>query len=268
MCEFCVQHGEGKVWYLAMQNYSRALLDDDARLDYLAHFANDFEQNVPPTMARLEWLSRTPLHGAAKPWLKRTMQRDHYGQVVPMEDVEQILSQVDGIARLPCVCRRVTTGQREARYCYALTGDPRLAEVLDDSFSLEYLTPAEAISAVRRLDQEGLVHSVWTFKTPFIGALCNCDQDCIAYRICHSRGYFQLMFRAEYVARVDPAACNGCKQCLRQCQFGAIRYSAANKKAEIDARQCYGCGVCRAACTRDAIGLHARAADPVAAGVW
>ncbi len=83
----------------------------------------------------------------------RNQKRDHFGQVVPVEEVEQILAQVDGIARLPCVCRRVTTGQKEARYCFALTGDPRLAEVLDDTFSLEYLSPAEATEAVRELDE-------------------------------------------------------------------------------------------------------------------
>lgn len=268
MCEFCVQHGDGQKWYLAMRNYSRELLDQQGRLDYLAYFANDFERNVPPTLEKLEWLSHTPLREPAKPFLKKQMQQDHYGQVVPLEEVEQILRQVDGIARLPCVCRRVTTGQKEARYCFALTGDPRLAEVLDDSFSLEYLTPDEAIAAVRKLDDDGLVHSVWTFKTPFIGALCNCDQDCIAYRICHARGYFQLMFRAEFVAQVNADVCTGCKQCLRQCQFGAIRFSAANKKVAIDPRQCYGCGVCRAACARDAITLTARSEHPAAAAVW
>ncbi len=26
MCEFCIQHGEGKQWYLQMKNYSNELL--------------------------------------------------------------------------------------------------------------------------------------------------------------------------------------------------------------------------------------------------
>lgn len=268
MCEFCVQHGDGQKWYLAMQNYSRELREQDGRIEYMVDFVNTFEERTPPNLAQLDALSRTPFHGLAKPFLTRAQKQSHFGQVVPVEEVEQILQQVDGIARLPCVCRRVTTGQKEARYCFALTGDPRLAEVLDDSFSLEVLSPAEATEAVRELDEKGLVHSVWTFKTPYIGGLCNCDQDCIAYRICHARGYFQIMFRGEYVAGVDPDACNGCRNCMRQCQFGAIRYSLVNDKVEIDPRQCFGCGVCRAACHRDAISLHARAEDPVAAKIW
>lgn len=166
------------------------------------------------------------------------------------------------------MCRRVTTGQPNARYCFTLTASEPLAAELDDSFNLEYLTPDEAIAAVQEMDKEGLIHSVWTFKSPYIGALCNCDQDCIAYRICHARGYFQMMFKGEYVAAVNPDACNGCRNCMRQCQFGAIRYSVANEKVEIDPRQCYGCGVCRAACHHDAITLHDRAVDPVAARMW
>ncbi len=179
MCEFCVQHGDGQKWYLAMKNYSRELMDQDGRVEYMIEFANGFEERAPRNLA-----------------------------------------------------------------------------------------PAEAIESVRKLDDQGLAHSVWTFKTPYIGALCNYDQDCIAYRICHSRGYFQIMFRAEFVAHVAPDACNGCKNCMRQCQFGAIRYSAANDKVEIDPRECFGCGVCRAACHKDAIALRARANDPVAARVW
>ena len=110
----------------------------------------------------------------------------------------------------------MTTGDKNARYCYGLTLDRQLMDALDDSFSLEILTREEALSSIRKLDQEGLVHSVWTFKTPAIGGLCNCDQDCMAYRITHERRFFQNMFRAEYVAGVDPQACSGCRVCLRR----------------------------------------------------
>ena len=268
MCEFCVQHGDGKKWYLTMKNYSRELIEQDNRIAYMVGFANGFEQNVPPTLDKLDALSHTPLHGLAKPYLTHQLKRDHYGQVVPIEEIEQILLSLDKIVRLPCVCRRVTTGERDARYCFALTTHPQLMAELDDSFSLEYLTPTRAIDLMREMDKEGLIHSVWTFKTPYIGAICNCDQDCIAYRICHARAYFPIMFRGESIASVDAANCNGCRVCMRQCQFGAIRYSAVHDKVEIDPHQCYGCGVCRAVCNKNAITLHARAGDPVAAHIW
>ena len=44
------------------------------------------------------------------------------------------------------------------------------------------------------------------------------------------------MFRAEYVASVHPDLCNGCRQCMRVCQFSAMGYSAASEKVVIDPR--------------------------------
>jgi heterodisulfide reductase subunit A-like polyferredoxin len=77
-----------------------------------------------------------------------------------------------------------------------------------------------------------------------------------------------IMFRAEYVAALDPEACGGCRQCMRVCQFGAISYSASLRKAVIDQRGCYGCGICRAVCPKGAIRLEDRSKVPVAAGLW
>jgi heterodisulfide reductase subunit A-like polyferredoxin len=121
---------------------------------------------------------------------------------------------------------------------------------------------------LREHEKEGLCHTVWTFIAPFIGGFCNCDRsDCLAMRSTVTYR-MPVMFRAEYVAEVNPELCNGCRQCMRVCQFGAISYSAAQKKVLIDPRQCYGCGICRASCTKDAILLHDRSTIPVAATIW
>lgn len=268
MCEFCMQHGEGKKWYLTMENYSHDLLDQKGRQKYAAEFLNGFVQRVPRSLQKLDQIRATPLIKLARPILTHIQKQDHYGQVVPIEEVEKIFELVQGAVRLPCVCRRVTTGNMNARYCYGLTLNQQLMDALDDSFSLETLTREEALESIRKLDKEGLVHSVWTFKTPFIGGLCNCDQDCLAYRITHARRDYPLMFRAEWVAAVSADACNGCRLCMRQCQYGAIRYSSNNRKVIIDPTACYGCGVCRAVCKKSAIQLSPRESVKEAAGIW
>ena len=268
MCEFCTQHGEGNKWYLNMENYSRDLLEQDNRRDYIVQFLNTFEANTPASIASVDNLSRSPIAPLSRWFLSRNAKRDHFGQVLPIEDVEQVFNLVTEVVRLPCVCRKVTTGNKNARYCYGLTLDRRLRDSLDDSANLEILSAEQALTHVRDLDKEGLVHSVWTFKTPYIGGLCNCDQDCMAYRITVERKYFKNMFRAEYVANVEWDACNGCKACIRQCQFGALRFSSVNKKVIVDPHACFGCGVCRTSCHHDAINLLNRNTHPVAVEIW
>ena len=137
-----------------------------------------------------------------------------------------------------------------------------------DTSDLEKLTKEEALHNFRQYEKEGLCHTVWTFVAPFIGGICNCDRsDCGAMRSTVVQNY-PVMFRAEYVTEVNPELCNGCRVCMRVCQFGAIGYSTANKKAFIDQKRCYGCGICRASCTKNAITLNDRSAIPAVANPW
>jgi MinD superfamily P-loop ATPase len=55
---------------------------------------------------------------------------------------------------------------------------------------------------------------------------------------------------------------------MRVCQFGAMAYSAANKKAFVDQTACYGCGVCRSACSKQAVALKPRREVAAVANLW
>ncbi len=282
MCEFCLKHGEGKKWYLQAKNYSDDLLSDVGRRRFIEGFATQNPEEVAGAVGRMENLEKLPriVRGMLTRRVTRKMKKVHYGQVVPIEEVERIFEFIGSIVRVACICRKITLG-KEKRYCYGVTLDPKggglrsIIQGLDkvtvggpDTGGFETLTKEEALAAFRAHEHEGLCHSVWTFVTPFIGGICNCDRaDCLAMR-CTVSHSVPMMFRAEYVAAVDPEVCSGCRECLRLCQFGAIGYSASNKKAVIDPRWCYGCGVCRAACKKNAIRLSDRASNPVAAARW
>jgi Pyruvate/2-oxoacid:ferredoxin oxidoreductase delta subunit len=281
MCEFCHKHGEGKKWYLRAENYSEDLLSDVRRRKYIEDFVSGPE-HLREALEELERLDQAPaIVRRALTWaLSNRQKKVHYGQVVPIEDMERIFGFVNTIVRLPCICRKVTLG-KEKRYCYGLSISPgggefsRLLTGLEHSYlkgpdtsEFEVLTREEALQALRGHEREGLCHTVWTFHTPFIGGLCNCDRsDCIAMKATVTHD-FPVMFRAEYVAKNDPEVCNGCRQCMKVCQFGAIAYSGAEEKTAVDARRCYGCGICRAACSRDAISLVDRSSVPASANLW
>ncbi len=280
MCEFCLKHAEGKKWYLEAKNYSEDLASDVNRRQMVSEFFQHPE-DASKFIESTERLQRLPKF--VRDWfvymITRKQKKVHYGQVVPIEDVEKILELTNSIVRVACYCRYNTVG-KEKRYCYGISLSPEtgIAEIvkgIPDNFltgpntsGLETLTREEALESFRKHEREGLCHTVWTFMTPFIGGLCNCDRsDCWAMRFTLSQNV-PVMFRAEYVGQIEPDACNGCRACLHQCQFGALTWSASNKKAVIDQRWCYGCGICRAVCKTNAITLIDRTQCGVAANLW
>ncbi|MDM7998823.1 MAG: 4Fe-4S binding protein [Dehalococcoidia bacterium] len=284
MCEFCHKHGEGQKWYLRAENYSEDLLSDLRRRKFIQDFFRSPEQDRDSGGGdRWEKLERAPsfVRSVITSMGVNRQKKVHYGQVVPIEEVERIFGFVNSVVRLPCICRQVTVGS-EQRYCYGVSMVPqeesqftRLLREIDASYltgpntrGLEALSKEEALASLRELERKGLCHTVWTFVAPFIGGICNCDRsDCEAMRATVTHN-FPVMFRAEYVAEVNPELCNGCRQCMRVCQFGAIGYSIAHEKVVIDPRRCYGCGICRSLCTKNATTLAERSSVPLARGVW
>lgn len=194
----------------------------------------------------------------------------HFGQIVPIEDVERIFDLADSITRMPCGCRFISTGKTDKRYCFGLGLDRWgiMGKYPDSASSLEVLDKEEAKRLVRGYDAEGLIHSVWTGVTPYVIGVCNCDHDCMAYRGYIERDGPPDFFRGEDVGEVDWELCTGCRSCVAQCQFGAMNYSSVGAKVVINPRRCFGCGVCRAACPSGAISLVPRYEVPAAAGLW
>jgi ferredoxin len=195
--------------------------------------------------------------------------------VVPLEDVDRILAMACTITRVACGCKWAK-GKKESRLCYGITmGPPAWYDLLDMDFfgsaelaRFENLTCEEASTAIRAADQQGYIHSIWTFGTPFIGAICNCEKSyCLAMRSTLNLKA-PSMFRAEYVAAIDAAACSGCRACLDRCPFNAIEFNDRDNVYLIDRKKCYGCGICRSSCPIDAISLQERKFDPVASSLW
>lgn len=271
MCEFCTRHGEGKIWYHNMENYSREvfsrvntdrkfrkyLRDFRKRLSFLPFAAYWFKQRVPFLYDSLVY-----------PVVTANLKKNHFGQVVPREDVHQILEKVSTIVRLPCVCRKVFTG-KEYRYCLGVGMDMReYVEGLPDFSRLEVLGPGEAVEMIDNLEDQGMVHSVWTFSTPFIGAICNCDRQCMAYNVQVKMDIARSMWKGEYLAAIDPEACVNCGQCRRYCLFQAIQEDPTLQKFQVEPLRCYGCGICRNFCKKGAISLLGRVEAMGAQAPW
>ncbi|HEY3318487.1 MAG TPA: 4Fe-4S dicluster domain-containing protein [Coriobacteriia bacterium] len=280
MCQFCVQHGEGKRWYLQAQNYAADLTSDLARRGYMLDFIRDFDRHRAQAIAGLELLNTMPrpIREPIKRKVRRGFLDQHFGQPVPLEECEHIFDFATEIVRMPCVCRRFAGTAQGDGWCMAVTTRPVDDLLLEgfgsyedgpDAADFQHLTKAEAMRMLRDAEEQGLMHSVWTFMTPFIAAICNCNlsSGCMAMRITRELDT-KIMWKGEWVASVDRQACTGCRRCEKRCPFGAVLWDRASKRAEVDASACWGCGVCRSACEKEAIGLAERSAVPLVANDW
>lgn len=281
MCDFCHQHGEGKKWYLDARNYSEDLLSDLRRRHFIERFfaSPDHLSKADRALSKLDRLPSFLWRGLRRKITGNQMV-NHFGQVVPIEDIEKIFGVTTSVVRLACICRHVLVGP-EQRYCYAISLGPaggelvKLLREIDPSYligpqtgGLEYLPKQEALAAMRENERDGLCHTVWTFITPFLGGICNCAlPGCLAMKttLTHKT---PIMFRSEYLARVDDDRCSGCGECAKLCPFDAFHAHKRKTKARVDVKKCYGCGVCRTACARGAISLVDRVSVPETASLW
>lgn len=96
--------------------------------------------------------------------------------------------------------------------------------------------------------------------------ICNCCGCCCEAMIAARRfGFLHPVHTTNYVAELDPQACDGCGRCARSCPVEALRLepddrpgSRTGQKAVQDADRCLGCGVCVPSCNRGALRLRER----------
>jgi Pyruvate/2-oxoacid:ferredoxin oxidoreductase delta subunit len=279
MCQFCVEHGEGKRWYLAAQNYAFDLNSDVKRREYMIDFVQGFDTMRASAIFAGETLRKmpAPLARLGKNAISRHQQKVHFGQPVPLEDCEQILELATSITAIPCVCRMHEPNKVAEEVCLLVTAAP-IAPLLGEAFSsyengpnlddFHELTREQTMELLRDCEERGLMHSIWTFQTPFTAAICNCNlsSGCMAMKL--TAGYdIKVMWRGETVAQVDAERCTGCRRCAKLCPFEAIDTSARGA-VRLLAEKCWGCGICRTACSASAIELVDRRTVPAVATLW
>jgi len=277
MCQFCVEHGDGERWYLQARNYSYDLQSDLKRREFIVDFISGFSEMRSSAITWMERFEKmpTPLSAMGKSLISKRQQVNHFGQPVPLEECERILALATSITVIPCICRMHQPGKRADEVCVLVTTQP-IEPVLVEGFSgyedgpdlddFHKLTAEQAMELLGECEANGLMHSIWTFKTPFAAAICNCNMEsgCMAMKMTAGYGV-KVMWRGEWIAQVDSGRCTRCGRCAALCPFSAID---AGRSVVFDVRRCWGCGVCRTACSQDAITLVDRRSVPAAALLW
>jgi Pyruvate/2-oxoacid:ferredoxin oxidoreductase delta subunit len=177
-------------------------------------------------------------------------------RILDLSQMEQILSQTKHIAISDCACRKKNQKcNAPLEVCFSL--DER-AEKMAEKGSARKVSLAEALDALRRSHEAGLVHLTITYQgkeKPEV--VCSCCSCC-----CHSLsglirfGMPDAVVTSKYIAAIDLQKCVDCGKCISRCQFKARWIESG--QVRYDVKRCFGCGVCVSTCPTDAISLVER----------
>jgi NAD-dependent dihydropyrimidine dehydrogenase PreA subunit len=176
-------------------------------------------------------------------------------EVLPYEEIPEMLEDAKTIALAQCPCR-VSVGACDNPLDVCLIFDST-AEFLISRKIARKITQEEALQAVRRAEEAGLVHTVNNSQDK-LTLICGCCSCCCTIL----RGFTQLhsanaIAKSRWLAQVDPDLCTGCETCIdERCQVGAI--SMADGVAVVQADNCIGCGLCASECPDGAVTMILR----------
>ena len=177
----------------------------------------------------------------------------------PWEDWREILREKQLITVVDCPCRlEVGACDRPVEVCLDFD---RTAEYDIASGHGRKLSYEEALEIMSNASRSGLVPNGVNIAE--VSLMCNCCNDCCIdfQTLEHCDIPLDHHYaKSRYEARIDQDICDGCQDCVDNCNFDSITMvkSPGSKKlkAQVDPEACYGCGCCFMVCEPKAISLE------------
>ncbi len=256
MCQFCMEHGAGKKWYLSAKNYTDELASSEGRESFIKDFFKNYEKNYQRRVQMVDIARKIPfIKEFAEMKVRNYFLKDHAGQVVTLEDAMSICSIPGRVSVIDCPCRKYLLNKSE-RKCILFGTTTGIVEKIPKFSGIDDIDSEEAVELLKSTELEGKVHTIWTFKSPYIGAICNCDhKGCLLFHLQNRYKFAEIILKGHEVAIVNPDICIGCGKCKNLCNFDAVELNAKKSGIKIN---CHGCGVCRSNCPTGAIQLLPR----------
>jgi len=181
-------------------------------------------------------------------------------EVSPDQKASWWISQAETVAITDCICRKqqklVGRGCSRPMDNICIYLSP-WAEFFIDTGIARKATLAEAVKALERAENGGLVHMAYpTSGVPF--AICNCCPDCcLTLRtVTEFNAMPSQMVISDFQSTVDIELCKGCEACIAICPVSAI--SMEEEKTVVNVARCIGCGLCVLECPEAATSLATR----------
>jgi len=177
-------------------------------------------------------------------------------KVVGFSEAESVIRKAGLIGIEDCWCRQ-KHGNCESPLDVCLTFDKE-AEVAIAERGGRRATAEEALDALERSHNAGLVHLAFVRKGTEIFSICGCCSCCCHTMAAITRFGYDLgvVEKADVVAVHEPSTCKNCKLCVSRCQFDA--WGIVGGKVRLYDLRCSGCGVCVSSCPTGSIHLVAR----------
>ncbi len=265
MCEYCVQHGAGKKWYLNARNLSKELATSESVREFADNYFSRKIEPGPDGFSDGESRVARPILPNERQRVETRYQQYLHHQVVTTDEVIQILDLCNNrtdehersVVRFPCICRYQALGREKTLHCFGIAFTDIYTRRFPDYLGgrHEYMTPDEAAEImIKMAEEEHVVHAVSAVGVPYIGMLCNCDMEvCHPYLHRLRLGISEPFHKGHYVAAVVEQKCAGCGACEQVCPFGAVKVNPRFGVAKVNTEMCFGCGICIRNCPEKAL---------------
>jgi len=187
-------------------------------------------------------------------------------QILPYEDVVQVLDNFEYFTVSACPCRHRKNLDDDSHTCQKPVGNCLHFDALgrycvENGLGRE-ITREETEQILKESADAGLVHGIsnWHDKPDTICNCCSCC--CLWMESYHKLGHHKSLDTSNYLVEIEPATCKACGLCSKRCPMDAIelKFSAEatnkfNKAPVLDKDICLGCGVCVHKCPTGSITL-------------
>ncbi len=185
---------------------------------------------------------------------------DGQQRILDLTQMEAILREAKLISLGECGCRsRLHNCDHPLDTCFGIDHE---AEKFIEEGLAKQVTLEQALAALKRSHEAGLVHVAYTFSGKENAELiCSCCSCCCSSLSALVRfGMPNAVVASIYIASQKIETCLNCGKCVDRCQFKARKLD--NAVLKFDANRCFGCGVCVTTCPTNSISLVPRRITP------
>lgn len=192
-------------------------------------------------------------------------------EIIPVEEVYNIIEQNESFALIPCPCRKRAEieGIRKCTDKYPIYNCITVGTMAEALLNIgdpeaKRVSKEEVIKIAKDASELGLVHTTDNYSGP-ANILCQCCECCCGLLAGLTRPGLhnpKSIARSNYLATVDGEKCVACGTCEDRCKFRAI---SIEDIAQINEDKCMGCGLCAVTCPEDAIAMRRLERSPIPA---